>query len=73
MGFVVLVGDLNGRVGVGADGYAGVHGGYGYRVQNEEECRVLELADAHSMAVRIRCLRGNQHNLLHTGQGRICQ
>ncbi|PWA76137.1 cleavage/polyadenylation specificity factor, 25kDa subunit [Artemisia annua] len=29
-------GDLNGHIGAVADGYAGVHGGFGYRVRNDE-------------------------------------
>ena len=49
--FVMLLGDLNGHVGTSADGYEGVHGGYGYGVRNEEGCRVLELADAYSMVI----------------------
>ena len=49
--FVVLFGDLNGHVGVGADGYEGVYGGYGCGVRNEEGYRVLELAGAHSTVV----------------------
>ncbi|ESO01830.1 hypothetical protein HELRODRAFT_161001 [Helobdella robusta] len=49
--FVVLLGDLNGHVGADADGYEGVHGGWGYGIRNEEGRRVLELADAHSMVV----------------------
>ena len=47
----MLLGDLNGHVGVSADGYEGVHGGYGYGVRNDEGCRVLEMADGHSMVV----------------------
>jgi hypothetical protein len=49
--FVMLLGDLNGHVGANAEGYEGVHGGFGYGVRNEEGCRVLELRDAHSMVV----------------------
>ena len=37
--FVMLLGDMNGHVGVSAQGYEGVHGGYGYGVRNEEGCR----------------------------------
>jgi hypothetical protein len=49
--FVMLLGDLNGHVGANAEGYEGVHGGFGYGVRNEEGCRVLELGDAHSVVV----------------------
>jgi hypothetical protein len=48
---MLLLGDLNGHVGANAEGYEGVHGGFGYGVRNEEGCRVLELGDAHSMVV----------------------
>ena len=49
--FVLLLGDLNGHVGIKADGYEGVHGGFGHGIRNEEGCRVLELGDAHEMVV----------------------
>ena len=49
--FVVMLGDMNGHVGAGADGYEGVHGGWGYGARNEEGRRVLELADAYGMVV----------------------
>ncbi|ESO06043.1 hypothetical protein HELRODRAFT_160158 [Helobdella robusta] len=49
--FVVLLGDLNGHVKADADGYEGVHRGWGYGIRNEKGCRVLELADAHSMVM----------------------
>ncbi|ESO00357.1 hypothetical protein HELRODRAFT_175767 [Helobdella robusta] len=49
--FVVLLGNLNGHVGADADGYEGVHRGWGYGIRNEKGRRVLELADAHSMVV----------------------
>jgi exonuclease III len=34
--FVMLLGDVNGHVGANAEGYEGVHGGFGYGVRNEE-------------------------------------
>ena len=49
--FVVLLGDFNGHVGRNADGYEGVHGGFGYGDRNDEGRRLLELADAHGMVV----------------------
>ena len=49
--FVVLLGDFNGHVGRNADGYEGVHGGFGYGERNDEGRRLLELADAHGMVV----------------------
>ena len=49
--FVVLLGDFNGHVGRNADGYEGVHGGFGYVDKNDEGHRLLELADAHGMVV----------------------
>ena len=35
-GAVVLAGDLNGHIGASADGYEGVHGGFGYGRRNLE-------------------------------------
>jgi len=49
--FVVLLGDLNGHVGADADGYEGVHGGFGYGDRNMEGCRVLEFGEAHGLVV----------------------
>ena len=44
-------GDLNGHIGATADGYAGVHGGFGYGGRNDEGCSILEFATAHNLVV----------------------
>ena len=49
--FVVVLGDLNGHVGEDADGYEGVHGGFGYGVRNKDGRRVLEFGEAHGLVV----------------------
>jgi hypothetical protein len=49
--FVVLLGDLNGHVGAEADGYEGIHGGFGYGDRNVEGCRILEFSEAHGLVV----------------------
>nr|GEX92908.1 retrovirus-related Pol polyprotein LINE-1 [Tanacetum cinerariifolium] len=48
---VGLRGDLNGHTGAAADGYAGVHGGFGFGYRNEEGCTILEFATAHDLVV----------------------
>nr|GEW00420.1 hypothetical protein [Tanacetum cinerariifolium] len=44
-------GNLNGNIGAAADGYAGVHGGFGFRDRNEEGRTILEFATAYEMVV----------------------
>ncbi|GKC74470.1 cleavage/polyadenylation specificity factor, 25kDa subunit, partial [Tanacetum coccineum] len=44
---VILRGDLNGHIGAATEGYAGVHGGFGYGVRNEEGRAILDFAIAH--------------------------
>jgi hypothetical protein len=60
--FVMLLGDLNGHVGANAEGYEGVHGGFGYGVRNEEGCRVLELGMHIAWWWGILYLRGRQQD-----------
>lgn len=36
--FVMLLGDMNGHAGVGADRYDGVHGGYAYGMKKGVWC-----------------------------------
>jgi len=45
--------DMNGHVGADANGYEGIHGGYGYGVCNEEGNRFLEMAQGLDMIVVI--------------------
>ncbi|GJR81000.1 retrovirus-related pol polyprotein LINE-1 [Tanacetum coccineum] len=44
-------GNLNGHIGTTADGYAGVHGGFGFRARKEEGRAILEFATAHDLVV----------------------
>jgi len=44
-------GDLNGHVGRKADGYEGVHGGFGYGNRNLEGDLILEFCDATEMVI----------------------
>jgi len=48
---LVVCGDMNAHVGVGKDGFEGVHGGYGFGVRNTEGEMLLEFADALDLAV----------------------
>ena len=48
---VIIGGDLNGHVGREANGYEGVHGGYGYGIRNLEGERILEMGTALDMVV----------------------
>lgn len=52
---VVVCGDLNGHVGREADGYEGVHGGFGWGERNQEGEMLLEFADAMEMVVANTC------------------
>ena len=44
-------GDWNGHVGSTADGFEGVHGGFGYGVRNSDGDRILEFALAHDLII----------------------
>nr|GEY86992.1 hypothetical protein [Tanacetum cinerariifolium]GEY87219.1 hypothetical protein [Tanacetum cinerariifolium] len=46
---LIIGGDLNDHIGVVADGYAGVHGGFEFGDRNEEGCTILEFATAHDL------------------------
>ncbi|XP_071727516.1 uncharacterized protein [Rutidosis leptorrhynchoides] len=48
---LLIGGDLNGHIGSDVEGYAGVHGGFGYGARNEEGLSILEFAVAHDLAV----------------------
>ena len=48
---LIIGGDLNGHVGKNADGYKGIHGGFGYGVRNMEGERILEMGAALDMTV----------------------
>nr|GEY52222.1 hypothetical protein [Tanacetum cinerariifolium] len=48
---LIIGGDLNGHIGAAVDGYAEVHGGFGFGDRNEEGCTVLEFVAAHDLVV----------------------
>ena len=48
---LVICGDLNCHIGKLANGYVGVHGGYGYGLRNREGEHILEFAVAHNLVV----------------------
>ena len=48
---LIPLGDWNGHVGAAADGYEGVHGGFGYGARNPEGERILDFGVAHNMVV----------------------
>nr|GEY09376.1 hypothetical protein [Tanacetum cinerariifolium] len=48
---LIIGGDLNGHIDAATDGYAEVHGGFGFGDRNEEGSTVLEFATAHDLVV----------------------
>ena len=46
-----LCGDFNAHIGKNADGFEGVHGGYGYGSRNNEGLKMLEVLDALDMTI----------------------
>ena len=48
---LVIGGDFNGHVGKEADGYQGIHGGFGYGTRNNEGERILEMGAALDLVV----------------------
>jgi len=48
---LIVAGDLNGHIGERADGYEGVHGGFGYGARNDDGNRILETAVALELVV----------------------
>ncbi|GJS59504.1 retrovirus-related pol polyprotein LINE-1 [Tanacetum coccineum] len=65
-------GDLNGHIGVATEGYAGVHGGFGYGVRNEEGRAILDFAIAHDLVVVNSHFKKRDHHLVtfQSGGGR---
>ena len=47
----VVCDDLNNHTGKLANGYEGVHSGYGYGLRNKEGEHILEFAGAHNLVV----------------------
>ena len=48
---LLVGGDLNGHVGNSANGFEGVHGGFGYGARNNDGVRILEFADSLSLVL----------------------
>ncbi|GJW85458.1 retrovirus-related pol polyprotein LINE-1 [Tanacetum coccineum] len=57
-------GDLNGHIGSAADGYMGVHGGFGFGARNEEGHAILEFATAHDLVVANSFLKKRDAHLI---------
>nr|GEV85861.1 retrovirus-related Pol polyprotein LINE-1 [Tanacetum cinerariifolium] len=61
---LIIRGDLNGHIGAAANGYAGVHGGFGFGDRNEEGRTILEFATAHEMVVANSFFRKSEAHLI---------
>ena len=48
---IVLVGDMNGRVGSNSAGYDVMHGGYRFGDRNADGSRILEFADGLNLVI----------------------
>lgn len=62
--FLFVGGDFNGHIGARADGYQGVHGGFGYGVRNDNGSTLLEFATAHDLVIVNSCFRKRDDNLI---------
>ncbi|GJS65768.1 retrovirus-related pol polyprotein LINE-1 [Tanacetum coccineum] len=71
---VGLRGDLNGHIRVATEGYAGVHGGFGYGVRNEEGRAILDFAIVHDLVVVNSHFKKRDHHLVtFQSEGRCIQ
>ena len=61
---LIVCGDMNGHVGAQADGYEGVHGGYGFGSRNVEGEMLLEFADAMALVVSNTCYKKSDEKLV---------
>ncbi|GKD61813.1 craniofacial development protein 2, partial [Tanacetum coccineum] len=61
---LIVGGDLNGHIGATTEGYAGVHGGFGYGVRNEEGRALLDFAIAHDLVVVNSHFKKRDHHLV---------
>ncbi|GKA50437.1 methyltransferase-like protein 2 isoform X1 [Tanacetum coccineum] len=68
---LILGGGLNGHIGAATEGYAGVHGGFGYGVRNEEGRAILDFAIAHDLVVVNSHFKKRDHHLV-TFQSGAC-
>ncbi|XP_017233037.1 uncharacterized protein LOC108207083 [Daucus carota subsp. sativus] len=62
--FLFVGGDFNGHIGARADGYQGVHGGFGYDVRNDNGSTLLEFATAHDLVIVNSCFCKRDDNLI---------
>ncbi|XP_063940524.1 uncharacterized protein LOC135149258 [Daucus carota subsp. sativus] len=62
--FLFVGGDFNGHIGARADGYQGVHGGFGYGVRNDNGSTLLEFTTAHDLVIVNFCFRKRDDNLI---------
>ena len=49
--YITVAGDFNGHVGQDRKGFERVHGGRGFGRRNQEGERIVELAEAHDLAI----------------------
>ncbi|GJT36229.1 retrovirus-related pol polyprotein LINE-1 [Tanacetum coccineum] len=61
---LIVGGGLNGHTGATTEGYAGVYGGFGYGVRNEEGRAILDFAIAHDLVVVNLHFKKRDHHLV---------
>ncbi|GKE47080.1 craniofacial development protein 2, partial [Tanacetum coccineum] len=69
---LILGGDLNGHIGAATEGYAGVHGGFGYGARNEEGRAILDFATAHDLGIVNSHFKKRDHHLITFQSGGRC-
>ena len=69
---LVIGGDFNGHVGEKADGYKGIHGGFGLGTRNVEGERILELGAALDMVVCNTFFKKRESRLVTYKSGPYC-
>ncbi|ESN99348.1 hypothetical protein HELRODRAFT_162879 [Helobdella robusta] len=68
----LICGDLNGHVGDKANGFHGVHGGFGYGSQNEDGIRILEFAESHELSLFDTYFKKRAEHLITYKSGMSC-
>ncbi|GKA99692.1 craniofacial development protein 2 [Tanacetum coccineum] len=69
---LILRGNLNGHIEAATEGYAGVHGGFGYGVRNEEGRAILDFAIAHDLVAVNSYFKKRDHQLVTFQSGGRC-
>lgn len=59
-----LGGDFNGHIGARAEGYVGIHGGFGFGTRNEGGKDLLEFAMAHELVIVNSCFKKRDDHLI---------